>query len=258
MDLIRVGNFDLFPSERLLCSAGKQLELGSRAFDVLLVLVEYHGRLVTKATLLDRVWPRLVVDENNIPTQISSLRRILGVGAIRTVQGYGYRLDLDVSRPESERAPTIPNSPTQPPRRTPQRRAWPNRIGPLVGRDDDIRNVKDALRRSNVVTIVGIAGVGKTRLAQEILVSEPENAEAAVAWVSLATLDHIDRVPSAIAIALGISLADGIEEFTALRQAIANMPLLLILDCAEHLSDALVAPLADLILQTQAVRVLAA
>ena len=106
MDLIRVGTFDLFPSERLLCAAGKPVELGSRAFDVLLVLVEYQGRLVTKATLLERVWPRLVVDENNIPTQIASLRRILGVGAIRTVQGYGYRLDLEVSSPASKGAAT--------------------------------------------------------------------------------------------------------------------------------------------------------
>jgi len=256
MDLIRVGTFELFPSERLLCAAGKPLELGSRAFDVLLVLVEYHGRLVTKATLLERVWPRLVVDENNIPTQIASLRRVLGVGAIRTVQGYGYRLDLEVSGPASKGEPPAAILPTQPPRLTPQRRAWPNRFGPLVGRDDDIRNVQDALRRSSLVTIVGIAGIGKTRLAQEILASEAEKPEAAVAWVSLATLDHIDRVPSAIAIALGISLPDGIEEFAALRQAIENVPLLLILDCAEHLSDALVTPLAELILQTQGVRVL--
>jgi predicted ATPase/DNA-binding winged helix-turn-helix (wHTH) protein len=256
MDLIRVGTFDLFPSERLLCVGGKPVELGSRAFDVLLVLVEYHGRLVTKATLLERVWPRLVVDENNIPTQIASLRRALGVGAIRTVQGYGYRLDLEVSRPASKGEPSIAIPPTPLPRLTLQRRAWPNRFAPLVGRDDDLRNVRDALRRSCLVTIVGIAGVGKTRLAQEILASEAEKPGAAVAWVSLATLDHIDRVPSAIALALGIPLPDGVEEFSALCQAIENVPLLLILDCAEHLSDALVTPLAGLILQTQGVRVL--
>jgi predicted ATPase/DNA-binding winged helix-turn-helix (wHTH) protein len=255
LDLIRVGPFELYPSERLLRAAGKSVDLGSRAFDVLLVLVENHGRLVTKATLLERVWPRLVVDENNIPTQIASLRRALGVSAIRTVQGFGYRLDLEVSGPASGPPPTaLP--PAQLPRFTMQRRAWPNRFGPLVGRVEDLRNVRDALGRSCLVTIVGIAGVGKTRLAQEILASEAQEPGAAVAWVSLAGLDHIDRVPSAIALALGISLPDGVEEFSALRQAIENVPLLLILDCAEHLSDALVTPLAGLLLQTQGVRVL--
>src|ERR1700722_19419017 len=221
MDLIRVGAFELYPSERTLCAAGKPVELGARAFDVLLVLVEHHGRLVTKATLLERVWPRLVVDENNIPTQIASLRRALGVGAIRTVQGYGYRLDLEVSTPASKGEPPLATAPAPPPppRAAPQRRAWPNRFGPLVGRDDDVRNVREALRRSSLVTIVGIAGVGKTRLAQEILAREAEEPEAVVAWVSLATLDHIERVPSAIALALGISLPDGVEQFSALYQA---------------------------------------
>src|SRR5580698_8980723 len=151
MDVIRVGSFELYPSERLLKVAGKPVELGSRAFDVLLVLVEHHGRLVTKTTLLERVWPRLVVDENNIPTQIASLRRALGVGAIRTVQGYGYRLDLEVSSPASKREPPVAAPPAPLPRMTLQRRAWPNRFGPLVGRDDDVRNVRDALHRSSLV-----------------------------------------------------------------------------------------------------------
>ncbi len=77
MDCIRVGDFELYPAERRLCAAGKPVELGARAFDLLLVLVEYQGRLVTKSTLLERVWPRLVVDENNLPAQIASFRRVL-------------------------------------------------------------------------------------------------------------------------------------------------------------------------------------
>src|SRR5271167_5211098 len=101
MDRISVGTFELFPSERMLCVGGKPLDLGARAFDLLLVLVEHRGKLVTKATLLERVWPRLVVDENNIPAQIASLRRVLGAGAIRTVPGFGYRLELEVSAPGS-------------------------------------------------------------------------------------------------------------------------------------------------------------
>ena len=259
MDQIRLGNFELYPSERRLCAAGRPVELGSRAFDVLLLLVEHRGRLVTKATLLEKVWPRLVVDENNIPTQIASLRRVLGVGAIRTVQGFGYRLELEVSGPATNGGPRIATPSAQPPRLplSTKRRAWPDRFGPLLGREQDMSNVQDAIGRSCLVTIVGIAGVGKTRLAQEILAREAENPEAPVAWVSLASIDQVDRVPSAIALALGISLAEGIEEFAALRQAIENVPLLLILDCAEHLIHSLAAPLAALLLQTRGVRVLA-
>src|SRR5512136_2824511 len=78
-------------------SAGCPVEIGARAFDLLLVLAENPGRLVAKATLLERVWPRLVVDENNLPAQIASLRRVLGAGAIRTVPGFGYRLELAVA-----------------------------------------------------------------------------------------------------------------------------------------------------------------
>src|SRR6185295_8257124 len=101
MDLIRVGTFEVYPTERAICAAGKPLELGARAFDLLLVLIEHQGRLVTKATLLERVWPNVFVDENNLPAQIASLRRVLGAGAIRTVPGFGYRLELEVSRPDA-------------------------------------------------------------------------------------------------------------------------------------------------------------
>jgi len=80
--------------------AGKPVELGARAFDLLLVLVENPGRLVTKATLIERVWPRVIVDENNLPAQIAGLRKILGAEAIRTVPGFGYRLELPVSSGE--------------------------------------------------------------------------------------------------------------------------------------------------------------
>jgi DNA-binding winged helix-turn-helix (wHTH) protein len=58
MNRLRVGAFELYPSERTLCASGKPVELGARAFDLLLVLVEQHGRLVTKSTLIERVSPR--------------------------------------------------------------------------------------------------------------------------------------------------------------------------------------------------------
>src|SRR5260370_35185213 len=105
MDLIRIGAFELYPSERMLCTAGKPVDLGARAFDLLLVLVEHQGRLVTKTVLLDRVWPRLVVDENNLPAQIATLSRVLGAGAIRTVPGLGNPLELPESHGNAAEEP---------------------------------------------------------------------------------------------------------------------------------------------------------
>src|SRR5690348_665078 len=148
----------------MLSAAGKPVELGARAFDLLLVLVENPGRLVTKATLIERVWPRVIVDENNLPAQIAGLRKILGAEAIRTVPGFGYRLELPVSSGAVARqtsgpantvsAPALPTSepvsaPAAAPLATPgvtatlprlsvPRRSWPNRLGPLVGRDDEV------------------------------------------------------------------------------------------------------------------------
>ncbi len=254
MDLIRVGAFDLYPSERQLCAAGKPLELGARAFDLLLVLVESPGRLVTKATLLERVWPRLVVDENNLPAQIAALRRVLGAEAIRTVPGFGYRLELEVSSggAPSGAAPAADTPALQPL----PRRSWPHRLAPLVGRDLELTEVQEALARSCLVSIVGIAGVGKTRLAQEVLAREAEKPGLAAAWVSLRTVEVAEHVPSAIAVALGLSLPDDGDDFAALGHALRNLSLLLVLDCAEHLSDSLAAPLAELLPETRGVRVL--
>src|SRR6266849_5890217 len=237
MDLIRIGAFELYPSERMLCAAGKPVDLGARAFDLLLVLVEHQGRLVTKTVLLERVWPRVIVDENNLPAQIASLRRVLGAGAIRTVPGFGYRLELPVSDGEpAERSPASVAAPRE--RGSPQlsvpRRAWPNRLGSLVGRDGDLCELQRALSQSCLVTIVGIAGVGKTRIAQEILAREADKLGNAVAWVSLQPLNEAQHIPSAIAVALGLSLPKAADGFAALRQALERTPVLLILDGAEQ------------------------
>jgi predicted ATPase/DNA-binding winged helix-turn-helix (wHTH) protein len=256
MDRIRVGGFELYPTERRLCAAGRPVDIGARAFDLLLVLVEKPGQLVTKATLIERVWPRVVVDENNLPAQIASLRRVLGAGSIRTVPRFGYRLDLEVSTPTVVDEVMPPAVAREPPRLNIPRRAWPNRLGSLVGRESDVHAVRQALEQACLVTIIGTAGVGKTRLAQEVLARESEMLGAAVAWVSLEPLEEAEHLPSAIALALGLSLPDGADRFLALRQQVERTPLLLILDGAERLADALAPLLSELVLRTAAVRAL--
>ena len=253
----RFGAFELRPSERLLLQSGKPVELGARAFDLLLVLTEQSGKLVSKSTLLERVWPRLVVDENNLPAQIASLRRVLGAGAIRTVPGFGYRFEWAVS--EGGEAPPAASRPLESEPRASlriPRRVRPERLAALVGRDEDVGNVRAALERSSLVTIVGMAGVGKTRLAQEILAYAAGGAAEAAAWVPLAPVTDANYLASAIALALGLSIPDGSDTFEVIAQALERVPLLLILDGAERMLDALVEPLERLIAATESVRVL--
>ena len=90
-DVYRFGSVEVHPAQRQVLVEGQAVVLGARAFDVLIALIEWRDRLVTKDELLDRVWPGLVVEENNLPVQISALRRTLGASSIATVPGLGYR-----------------------------------------------------------------------------------------------------------------------------------------------------------------------
>src|SRR5437868_14085378 len=92
----RFGRFELQPAERRLLADGQPVALGTRAFDLLVVLVERAGRLAAKKDLLTLVWPGLVVEENNLQVQISTLRKVLGQSAFTTIPGRGYRFVLPV------------------------------------------------------------------------------------------------------------------------------------------------------------------
>ena len=116
----RFGTFELQPGERRLLAHGESVTLGPRAFDLLVVLVERAGHLVTKETLLERVWPKLIVEENNLQVQISALRKILGQEAITTIPGRGYQFNValaggnaarEVSQTTPRDTPTRPSPP---------------------------------------------------------------------------------------------------------------------------------------------------
>lgn len=87
------GRFVLRRHEHLLLADGGSVKLGSRAFGILLALVEADGALLTKDALLNRTWPDVVVAENSLQVQVSALRRVLGPERdwIATVPGRGYR-----------------------------------------------------------------------------------------------------------------------------------------------------------------------
>ena len=90
---IAFGRFLLLPHRRELLADGRPVKLGGRAFDLLMVLLEADGALVTKEELISRVWPSVVVSAENLKFQVSALRKALGADRdlIRTEFGRGYR-----------------------------------------------------------------------------------------------------------------------------------------------------------------------
>jgi DNA-binding winged helix-turn-helix (wHTH) protein len=90
---LEFGRFRVLLLRRRLLADGVPVELGTRAFDLLLALLEADGGLLTKEELLNRVWPDIVVSDENLKVQISALRKALGANRhlIRTEFGRGYR-----------------------------------------------------------------------------------------------------------------------------------------------------------------------
>ena len=102
---LQFGRFRVLLRQRRLLADGVPIELGTRAFELLLALLESNGSLVTKEQLLARVWPSIVVAEDNLKVQIFKLRRALGEDRdfIRTEFGRGYRFTPAVQSTVSAR-----------------------------------------------------------------------------------------------------------------------------------------------------------
>jgi DNA-binding winged helix-turn-helix (wHTH) protein len=90
---LEFGRCRVLLRRRQLVADGVPVEIGTRAFDLLVVLLEADGSLVSKEELLSRAWPGIVVSEENLKVQISALRKALGADrdVIHTEFGRGYR-----------------------------------------------------------------------------------------------------------------------------------------------------------------------
>jgi TolB-like protein/DNA-binding winged helix-turn-helix (wHTH) protein/Tfp pilus assembly protein PilF len=110
-NLYEFGEFRLDPQSRVLRRGGSTVPLTPKAFDLLLVLLQSAGRLVTKEELMKAVWPDSFVEESNLTQTIFMIRKALDETLDRryilTVQGQGYRFlvpvkESDKNGPEGE------------------------------------------------------------------------------------------------------------------------------------------------------------
>jgi TolB-like protein/DNA-binding winged helix-turn-helix (wHTH) protein/Flp pilus assembly protein TadD len=86
--------------------------IGSRALGILGVLIDRSGDLVSRAEILEAVWPGIAVEDSNLNVQIAALRRILdhdrdGASCIQTVSGRGYRFTAAVTPVEADVDPYL-------------------------------------------------------------------------------------------------------------------------------------------------------
>ena len=88
LEVPSLGVYCLIPDRRLLLAGQDQIELGSRAFDILALLLKRRGAVVSSRQILEHVWPGIIVEESNIRGQISRLRQAFKRGASNLSRRY--------------------------------------------------------------------------------------------------------------------------------------------------------------------------
>jgi predicted ATPase len=172
------------------------------------------------------------------------------------------RTDAIAAAPEATRSPdTDRTSPTTalPATRRPAGRASaiPAPVSPLVGRARDVNEVTDLLTRHRVVTITGPGGMGKTRLALEVLARGGESGPEGPWLVELAGLQDPELAASAVAGVMGVVPLTEHAVLDTIAAALGRRRGLLVLDNCEHLTDAIAGIVAVLTTRCPGLRILA-
>lgn len=242
---IRFGPFCLLPGRAVLLRNEEPVRLGSRAAEILVLLARNAGKLVTKAEIINEVWPDTIVVEANLSVHMSALRRALDDDSvasayIATVPGRGYRFVAPVIV-ESNGAPHPGTESDRPSN-------LPLLMTRLIGRSEIIEALQARLPAQRLTTIVGTGGVGKTALALNVAERELGRWRDGVWIADFASLADADLVPSAVATILGLEVRSS-NPMPAIISALADKEMLLLFDNCEHVIEA-VATIAYGILQS--------
>jgi len=252
------GEFRLLVAERRLERGGRPVRIGDRSLDILLALLARPGEVIDKRELVERVWPGLHVEDGNLRVNLTTLRTALGDGQggarfIANVHGRGYAFVAPVTQ---EGALTQEAGPKAPQRPSPRTAGLPSRLAGMVGREDQVTEVLDALQDDRLVSLVGPGGIGKTTLAVAVgHASLAAGGEADVRFVDLGAVTDDALAAGAVARALDLILPG--DPTGALLSVLGERPLLLILDGCERVIGAAAALVEAILHACPAVRILA-
>jgi DNA-binding winged helix-turn-helix (wHTH) protein/tetratricopeptide (TPR) repeat protein len=214
---------------------GRAIKLEPKVFDVLVHLIEHRDRVVTKAELLDALWPGEALSESVLPRAVAAARRAVGdtrtkARVIETIHGRGYRFVAELR--EAAAGPAAPAEPAAP---------APSSV--FVGRTRTLERLERALEsacagRGRLVLLAGEPGIGKTRTAEEIARSarergaqvlvgrcfEGEGAPAFWPWLQVLRELVATSTPELLRAAAGASAADLVQLVPELRARLPALP----------------------------------
>jgi predicted ATPase/DNA-binding winged helix-turn-helix (wHTH) protein len=259
--VIEFRRFVVLLHRRELVAAGRAVKLGGRAFDILLALIEAHGTVVSRETLMERVWSGHFVEENSVQRQLSALRDALGNDRdlIQTVAGRGYQFTGEIRFGPA--SPSVAVAEPQSSSMT-ERRAQPatnlhKPVADLIARHRELAEVTSLVSQHRLLTLAGPGGIGKTRLALDLAWDLLAKFAGGVWFIDLAPLTDSGLVASTVGVTLNLQLDTGTTSPEKVAAALQNRELLIVLDNCEHVIEA-AAGMAEALLRTNSLaRVLA-
>jgi non-specific serine/threonine protein kinase len=233
------GECEIDLAQRELRVRGAPAPLGGRAFEIIEILAQSAGELVTKKELINRIWPGATVPDNAVQVHAAAIRKALGPyrALLKTEAGRGYRLvgEWGLRHHYSAGPPVGPAQALQQ-ANVPETNFPPG--ASLVGRATAIQQLQYLLSAYRVVTLTGPGGIGKTTLALEVARSALDEFADGGKLVELASLTDPSLVSLTVGVALGLKLPGEEISAEAVARAVGPRKLLLLLDNCEHVIDA--------------------
>lgn len=248
--LIRTGDLLIEHAKRRVTVAGTPVSLTAKEFDLLAQFACHPGRVYTRSDLLDIVWGDGYEGyEHTVSSHINRLRAKIETDPARphyllTVWGVGYKFadNLNEVLPSSPPHADVPadGAALRAALRAAPGGRLPAALTRFFGRELEIAHVETLLGSpgTRLVTLTGLGGAGKTRLALEVAGRLRETFDDAVYFASLSDLTDAHRIAEVIRDALGVSRsASAAPPLAQVMETLRERPNLLVLDNFEHLVE---------------------
>ena len=259
--VLTFGPFRLDPVRYVLHKGDQPIRLGSRALEILILLAQRSGQVVSKNELLDRVWPKGVGQEATLRVHVAALRKVLGdteegTRYVDNFSGRGYRFVAPVTR--AMESPT-PQPATLAATRDPDTQhtdTLPVPLARMFGRTQAIATLTERSLQQRLITVVGPGGVGKSVVAAASAQQQAAAYEHGIRFVDLSVASDERSVHAACAAALEIP--DSPQDLMSdIHSFLEDKSMLIVLDNCERVVAAAAAVAEEVLRRSPRVHLLA-